>query len=419
MADAYFEKLQAENPDVPYETLVAAYQETQGGTRRPGVTPQQTVARWMQAHTRVSPSQVNIEENRPIARAGEALERGVTGGLEAMFAPESSMGERLLGIPRLLAAPGEGVGEAFGTTAQNVLGAVPGLGGPSGVVPAAGATAANLYGQFITGAALAKGLGMAGRGIGRLFKAPANKEAVIGELAKESLGQPGNFGERVMQMGQEAKALFQAAEQAGPVPLQGIKRAVSSNLDKAEGMLKPSAELTGKTGLLSSLSERLAVPQRASYGRLMEFEQELGRKARDLLKGANPDSNSAFLLNKTRSEILDAMDQVSPIIKQANARYKLDIVSRDVIEILRGANPGAKLRTALEADPIMANVLNIRTPKALDALVAKADEIGKIADPLSRSQQVISWAKTMGKGAAGYFVARYLWDLAHGSKYGR
>jgi len=132
-----------------------------------------------------TPGQVLREENNPLTKGlSGTMGELAAGGGEVMGG--EGMLQRLLGLARMANAPGVGAGNAVGTTVQNVLANIPGLGGAGGVLPAAGAAGADAITQLLTGPAVGKAAISTGKAVAQI---PARVLApgVIRQAGKEAL----------------------------------------------------------------------------------------------------------------------------------------------------------------------------------------------------------------------------------------
>ncbi len=366
----------------------------------------------LQGFQPTTPGQQLREDNNPITK-----------GLQAAGGSASK------GILGTLAAPGVGLGDAAGTTAQNILGNIPGLGGPAGIIPSAGAALANaggtMLGDTVTGNLVGKGLSTL------LAKAPGafvdainavrakgvtgavsdalptiTKEGKVNQVAKTVLDQPATFGERVANpVSQEAKNLYKLAEVQRPLaggPASDLTDSVFQAYQKEKAAANPNA-LATKTmeGLFNKFSNN---PQ-LTYNDVLEEAQRLRQTASGL---AARQPQAAATLNELRQSILGTLDATSPVARQAGQLWRKDMLAKDVLETLRGANPGAKIRNMLEQDSSIAQTFGLDTPAKIEAFAKSADKIGSA----STRAQLLKKVSIIG-GAGGllsYAIHRKIFD---------
>ena len=332
----------------------------------------------------------------------------------------------------LLSAPGVGVGEESGTAVHNVLAGVPGLGGPSGFAPAAGATLANLAGQFATDALLpgivsrgAKAIAAPVRTVARWLD-PFNKEKAINQFAQKHLGLPENIGSRITQLGEEAPTTLPVFPESVPGPSTplDVKATVELLKDKATGkfaadylgmpsskgerivnmgkeafnlykvaeatgtkiaLTEPRAIIedtlssltrTGREKLADDLVSKLSIPpqaKQANYSEVFRWVQEFRSKA-DALLGA--DNAAAAQLRKSAEGLLSKLDDSSTVVREANARYRLDQAAKVTLEALSGSKPAIKLKNLMQSDPSLAKGLNLTKPADVEKFLKAAGDIG-------------------------------------------
>jgi hypothetical protein len=350
-----------------------------------------------------TPGQQLREDNNP-----------VTQGLQA---GASKFGEGILGK---LGAIGAGLGQASGTTAHNILSNIPGLGGPAGVIPAAGAALAHAGGTFlgdtVTGNLIGSLLARAptaavdainavrAKGVGGAAKdllPTITKEGKINQLASQTLGQPATFGERVANpVANDAKTLYKVAETQAPVPTQDLANHVFDALQHEDAAANPNS-ITVKT--LGGLYNKFSNSPNLAYSDVLDEAQRL-RKTAQGLQVRQP--QAAATLNDVRQGMLDLLDQTSPVARQAGQLYRKDLLAKDVLEALRTPSPGDKIRTMLEQDPKIATTFGLDTPDKIEAFAKQADKIGAVK---TRAQLLTRYgAGAIGAGLVGWALRRKL-----------
>jgi len=361
-----------------------------------------------------TPAQELTAENRPLQKgmeaAGESASQGVLG---------------------TIAAPSAGMAEAGGTAVHNVLSSIPGLGGPSGAVPAAGGAlgyaAGSLAGGELTGGLVKKLFTTAPellQGVKSLIQG-TNKEQVIGDIVNKYAGRAAGYAERIKDVGQGAGLYEQAEKVQGAIPLRGVTDKIRDLVSKEAQASTPSKLLLGKLnketgqwsgGLLTNAVDTYGSRQ-GSLRYLMSEEQRLGQQARDLLKSANPDSNAATKLNTARQIILDEMDKISPLVKQANQNYLTKVYGDELVDNLwtGGKAVAGKIRSQLETDPVMKKAFGIQSEQQIKEFTDLVQKAANAGDMQTKTQRLVNIAKYAGAGyMTHYFITRYLWRSTMG-----
>lgn len=329
------------------------------------------------------------------------------------------------GIFNKLAAPGAGLGQAAGTTAHNILSNIPGLGGPAGVIPAAGAALAHGAGTILGDTATGK---LVGGALGDLLaKAPQafvdainavrskgltgaisdalpaiTKEGKINQLAPQ-LGQPATFGERVANpVSGQAQALYKLAEAQGPVKTSDLADSMFEAYSHEQQMSSPNSVASKAIG---ELYNKFANNPQLAYADVLEEAQRLRRTAQGL---AVRQPQASHALMDTYNTMLDTLDNASPLAKQAGKLWRQDMLATDIIKTMRGDNPGSKIRNMLEAEPSIAASFGWDTPAKIEGLAKAADKIGATQ---SRADLIKKLSiGTAGAGFVGYLLHRKAFD---------
>ncbi len=389
-------ELRTSNPDMGEDQLMAGYLHyaAQKGQTLPAGTGMTTPARELGAM------------NQPI-------QKGLEAGSEAV-------GSGPLGIGTL-GAPGAAAGSFAGTIAHGALSSIPGLGGPSGVIPAAGAAAVHAGAQTLTDIGTGKLLGSAFSAIGGAFKASPTRAEQVENAISKFTGQSTDPVVRKEVLGR----LYQQAEQQGGVikpteivdslntAIKNVSESGSiSNAAKKQllGSLK-DGEYSG--GTLTNMRDKyLSNPKGGTASYWIKEEQQLAQQARDLSSGTNPDSTSAKLLNQQRQSIIDVIDKTSPALKTANEVAFRQKYADDLIEMLHGPKPTDKLSVMLKTDPAAQKAFGLSTPKDVTDMITQVKQLEMTKDPAEKAKQFAKWAGgVFGGGMAAYMVHRYLGGL--------
>lgn len=338
------------------------------------------------AQPQVTSGQVLAEENRPFNRG---LEAGIREGGKSVEEISQILSRPLtagMGVLRSATVPGVAFGGAVGTTTQNILSQVPGLGGAGGVIPAGGAAVTDAMTQMFTGPKTLNVAAQGGkalfRGLGKFVAPGAVREAGV-EVAAGKMGAPKEFLERLYAEPKSA-TLFKATEAAQPnVPTANVVKFIDQAYRHELNMATPDPSTINR---LKALIDKFKGGDDALYVDLRDEAQRLALRARGLAE-RNP--IAAKNLREARSGMLDAMDQVSPAIKAANRQYRLESATDEIIHSLRSSDAGTQFKKLLEDDRSIAGIFGKKTTGELASL---ADELSTVASavPAGIGRQILS-----------------------------
>ena len=183
--------------------------------------------------------------------------------------------------------------------------------------------------------------------------------------------------------GPKSQALFEIARRQGPVPTRRVINAIDTAIVKESGMSTPAK---GAVKILENFKNKFSVIPAAAYDDLIDELQRLRQAAQGHIERGN--NVTGVTLHKARAEILDAMDDISPAIKAANAAYRRESSLVEISTELRKQNAGVAVRNLLEQNPLVAKTFSDIERK----------EILDIADRMSRAGTGITM------GAANRFI---------------
>jgi len=317
--------------------------------------------------------------------------------------------ERLLGLARAANAPAVGAGRAVGQTTQNVLAnTVPEFlgGGAGGVVPAAGAALADAATQLVTGPKVIKeGLKVAKDvyQIPARILAPGIVRKAGGEAIAQGLGAPASSLERVFQT-PASKAAYTLAESQGPVPTTDLADTIQQAFFSHADLANPNK---GALKYLSNLEAKFRGQQQLPYGDVMKEIQALKAKADSAFESTSPEGKLlGQTLRDAREYLIDELDRVSPLYRQANRLYRQESAVTDVMNAVRQGTPGANLEKLIENHPDVAKAFSQKTIK----------DISQIAGQLS---DVASSTPAGGFRQAAQAVSKPVMDMLFGGDWGR
>lgn len=333
-----------------------------------------------------TPERELISANRPLSRAGKALAGELGSGLQSTG--QGGLGA-VLGPLQFLNAPAIGAGAAVGTTAQNVLAQIPGLGGASGVVPAAGAALADAATQLLTGPGIIKsvisGGKAAAKGVGEIL-APGAVRRAGGEAIAKRLGSRPDVVERIFAT-PESQGLFEVARKTGEIGVEPLSRTVR---DVLRGFKSKIAKAPARvTKFLGDISENLKGRTTIDYSDAIDLAQDIRLEGQAALSGARANPRVAKGLLEARDKLITELDKINPAIRQANAAYRKESATLDIMNSVRSGAPGTNLEKLLENDPSIAKAFGKQAVKdILDIANALNDVAG--ATPMGGFRQILS-----------------------------
>lgn len=300
---------------------------------------------------------------------------------------------------------------ALGLTGQAVLGAgatglnqLLGLEEPSfGEIAKAGAF------PLVAGGLVKMGKS-AFKGIGEIIQPGAVREAGVEAIAGR-IGQKETSLKRVFSA-PASRAAFQAVRNQGPLVTDDVVNALDTTLDKIKkfdpatgsGMANPPTRAVAQ---IKNVRDKFAALRTADYGDVVEEVQSMKRSADALLAQARPDGNAARAILDARAKILDVLDDVSPAIKKANALYRREQSSQELVNAMRSSNPGDKVRKLFENDALVARSFSKEEVKDIYHI---ADAISNVASasPMGGFRQLLSAiTEPIGQGLSSE-TGRYL-----------
>ena len=361
--------------------------------------------------------QVGAEENRPFSRAWEAGSNAVSQGAGQVM--QGNALQKIMGALRIANAPSEAAGSAVGTTIQNILGNVPGLGGPGGVVPSGAAALGDAGTQLLTGPAAIRGGIKAVKSItqipGRIV-APGHIREAGAEAMAMAMGQPGQAIERVFQT-PASKAAYMLAETQGPVQTKNLADILDQTFFKHADLANPDQ---GALKYLSNLYEKFATRPKLSYGDVMEEIKMLKREADSALAGERPNSALGTTLMQAREYLISELDRISPLYRQANRLYRQEQAVTDIMNVARMGTPGNQLEKLIENHPDIAKSFSKGVIKEISYIAHQLSDVASATPAGGFRQTVQALAKpiadmTMG-GPTGRAILRQVLSPATSAK---
>lgn len=334
-----------------------------------------------------TPEKVLAEENRPLQSGFGTMVGEAGSGISEMG--QEGVLSKVMGLLRTINAPATGAGDVIGTGVHNILANIPGLGGASGVIPAAGAAGANAVTQLLSGPQMIKSAIGGGKelikGAGKIL-APNIVSEAGQEAAMKTLGAVTPTIERVFAE-PASKAKYLLAENSGPVATDPLRQIVENAFNsEAFGMASPSKKALS---VLSDLEQFFSQGTKMAYGKIMDNVQRLKAEADAALTGVRSNPALAKVLNNAREEILDELDKVNPAYRQANKLYRQEQATIDFAKALRTATPGAAIENMIEADVGIAKVFS---KKQISEVLQIAKQLNTVASgrPVGEIKQIIA-----------------------------
>ena len=168
------------------------------------------------------------------------------------------------------------------------------------------------------------------------------------DIASRTAGRPGSFLERVFTTPVSRAAFQQARANVSDVPLQSIGQALSDSLTTTRLGTKVA------DSHLKDMVRRYQGRAVAPYDQLLDEAQNFEKVAQGL-ETRSP--ASAAKLRNVRKTMLDAMDAISPDIKNANTLYRKEMIGKDVTAAMRSGNPTKEISQYFENNPDAAKVV--------------------------------------------------------------
>jgi hypothetical protein len=298
-------------------------------------------------------------------------------GMSEIADPKLGPLSTIMGLLRGINAPGAGAGAAVGTTVHNALSNVPGLGGPAGIVPTAGAALADAGTQLVTGPGAIKGLinaTKAGVRGGAALLTPDVLRRAGTEAVAQKMGAPTTVLERAFST-PASKAAYRMAEGSGAVPrMDHLANVVQDAFFHHGNLANPSAKALDH---LSNLEKKFrGATGGMPYSEVMREVQALKHKADDALRGATPDGDLAKTLLDAREYIINHLDQISPMYRQANRLYRQEQAITDVMNAVRAGTPGTSLDKFIENNR---DVVKAFSPAMVKEISAIANRLNTVA----------------------------------------
>jgi hypothetical protein len=300
--------------------------------------------------------------------------------------------QKIMGLAKLINAPAVGAGSAVGTTTQNILGNIPGLGGPGGVIPSGGAALADAATQLVTGPAVIKGAVRGVKATGQILPrilAPGHLRSAGAEAIAMELGAPATTLERVFST-PASKAAYKLAESQGPAPTATMRDIVEQAFMTHGNMSNPSP---GALNYLSKLEKKFADYKQLPYGDVMKEIQALKSKADAAFSGARPDNLLGQTLREARELLIEQLDNISPIYRQANRLYRQEQATIDIVNAVRAGTPGVNLEKLIENSPDVAKAFSKPVIKEITHIAKELNDVASATPAGGFRQTLASLAK--------------------------
>ncbi len=210
------------------------------------------------------------------------------------------------------------------------------------------------------------------KGLAELVAPGAVREGATEAIAKVA-GAPAQSIERIFAT-PASRAAFTEAQQAGPVVTDEINNAITGAVNKLSGRANPPK---AAVAYLTNLGKKYPVGATADYGDVVDELQTLKATADKAFSRGDVVTGRA--LNDTRANILDALDQVSPKVRHANALYKTEQAQQAIVTEARKGNPGVRMRELLENDKLVSSSLNRQQVKDILSIADAASDVGSAA----------------------------------------
>lgn len=270
---------------------------------------------------KVTPEQV-LQEDGAFQTGLEEGTSEFTGGLSDLASLQP--GRMLIGAGRVLGAPQSGAGRAAGIGVQNFLAGIPGLGGASGPIPAAGAA-------FTEG--LVNVLPLSGVLKGGQVLSRAGKSSKVKSVARV-LDRPADPIQRASIGKKPVRAAFREAEKiTDPVRTdKAASKAVEFADDITDSKIQEKA--------LNALPQTAQTP----FNEVVKAEQELSAL---MNKTRDPLAKSA--IRKMRQEMIDASAKTSDALVKANQAAARFATGDKIFDLVNKSKDSASALTKFDA----------------------------------------------------------------------
>lgn len=385
----------------------------------PGASEQDIISTYVD-QTQQVPASARQQTGTPFARGIEAAKEQFKGGLSDI--QEGGMG-LLTGPFKMLGAPGAGVRKQFSSavaegTGQQETDWAPWLvGGGMGL-------AADVATGKALGTVLSPLAGPAKRAYQTLFPPGLSRAEAIAKATGEMTGTATDLAGQMARAGNpEVKQLFQIAE-AIPTPIKSheIVEHLSDSLSKIEnsGAMSPSTKKSLMDSFTSMKNQYNSLPQgsaKTSYW--VREEQLLAQRARDLLKGENPNSTEAKFLNDARQSLLGMIEKADPsgALKVANAATRMSSYTDSLFELMQsGKSAGDKFSLLIRTDPQAAEIFGLKgaTGPQINDAISKVQQAASATDPQSKLGFLTGALSRSASFVSHYVTARYAFEALRG-----
>ncbi len=268
---------------------------------------------------------------------------------------------------------------------------IPGVGNVAGATIQAGGTAINqLLGNepysateiaksaaipLLTGGVVNAAKG-AVKAVGKFVNPGATRTAGV-EAGMENLGATPNTIDRAYAPKASGTAFNAVKAIAEEVPTAELNRAVTSALNELPRANPPRMAVNYLKNLSGTLDAEGSLPYADVHKQITGMYQ----RAQDLFAKNETEAGTALL--NARAKILDAMDKVSPALKEANATYRKEQATEKIAKVLSNPRPDVKLGELLQKDPLTRGVIPLEDAKMLEGIAKQIATMGTQASPYS------------------------------------
>jgi hypothetical protein len=210
------------------------------------------------------------------------------------------------------------------------------------------------------------------------FFAPSAVREAGAEVVAQTAGLPPKSLTRITTPA-ASEELFRQARQVGQVPTANLHSIIEDALTAeiggitslGEKVVAPANINKATTRYMTNLRNKLVQNPQLDYADILRETQRLRTEAKAAESGARPDFTRAQTFHETRGKLLDALDNISPAAKAANARYRMEESGQELINVMRSERPNVGIRKLFETNALVSNTYSPQVKQDIYKLVDK------------------------------------------------
>lgn len=229
---------------------------------------------------------------------------------------------------------------------------------------------------------------MAVEGFGELFRPGVLREGGV-EVAAHKMGLVGDSLARATGKTAAATAYDDAAKVVGRIdPTNMITDAI------AEFAAQSNPSKVALKYITNMKDKFVASGSGITYDRMLKELNGLRNAAEGAFTRGDNVAGKTFY--ELRAKALDALDNISPAVRNANALYRIEESAKDVISVLRRPSSGSKMRELFENNPLVSGSFKSAGPE----LYRIADKVGSMASeaPMGLGNRILGAMNNLTEG---------------------